>query len=257
MPIAIPIFFVAHWYLSLFSQTFFLHRYSAHGMFTLNRFWERFFFLFTYVTQGSSFLNPRAYAILHRLHHIHSDTEKDPHSPMHHSNIFTMMWKTRKMYLDYLFRKKAVAPEVEAGIPKWTFLENFAETMFSRVFFIALYVAFYIWFAWDQWWWYLLIPVHIIMGPVHGAIVNWFGHKLGYRNYKSDDNSKNTLPADVLLMGELFQNNHHEKPNSPNFGLKWFELDPTFWIMRLLNFLGIIKLKPKRPEGAGLPKPQF
>ena len=80
-------FFFGHWYLSLFSQTFFLHRYSAHKMFTMNKFWERFFYFFTYITQGSSYLNPRSYAILHRMHHAYSDTERDPHSPHHTENL--------------------------------------------------------------------------------------------------------------------------------------------------------------------------
>ena len=57
---AILIFFVAHYYLSLFTQTFYLHRYAAHKMFTMNKFWERFFFAFPYICQGSSFLSPRA-----------------------------------------------------------------------------------------------------------------------------------------------------------------------------------------------------
>ncbi|MCS6833869.1 MAG: acyl-CoA desaturase, partial [Flammeovirgaceae bacterium] len=43
---AVLIFLVTHWYLSLFSQTFFLHRYAAHALFKMNKFWERFFYLF-------------------------------------------------------------------------------------------------------------------------------------------------------------------------------------------------------------------
>ena len=74
MPIFI--FFVAHWYLSLFAQTFFLHRYAAHQMFTMNKFWEKVFYILTAVFQGSSFLSPKAYGIMHRLHHAHADTEK-------------------------------------------------------------------------------------------------------------------------------------------------------------------------------------
>ena len=61
---AIAIFFVGHWWLSVFSQTFFLHRYGAHRMFTMSKGWERFFYLFTYLTQGSSFLVPKGYAVL-------------------------------------------------------------------------------------------------------------------------------------------------------------------------------------------------
>ena len=79
-------FFFGHWLSSVFCQTFFLHRYGAHRQFTMSKGWERFFHLLTYVTQGSSFLHPRAYAILHRMHHAYSDTEKDPHSPHFYSN---------------------------------------------------------------------------------------------------------------------------------------------------------------------------
>jgi stearoyl-CoA desaturase (delta-9 desaturase) len=42
----------------------FLHRYSAHKMFIMSKPWERFFYLLTYLSQGSSYLSPRAYAIL-------------------------------------------------------------------------------------------------------------------------------------------------------------------------------------------------
>ena len=77
----ILLFLILHWYLSLFGQTFFLHRYSAHKMFTMNKFWEKFFYVFSWIAQGSSYLNARAYAILHRMHHAYSDTEKDPHTP--------------------------------------------------------------------------------------------------------------------------------------------------------------------------------
>ena len=96
--VAILVLFVLHWQLSVFCQTFFLHRYGAHRMFTMSKGWERFFYLLTYVTQGSSFLNPRGYAILHRMHHAFSDTEKDPHSPRNFRDVFSMMWATKKRW---------------------------------------------------------------------------------------------------------------------------------------------------------------
>ena len=67
--LAIIIFFIAHWYLSLFAQSFFHHRYAAHRAFTMSPFWEKFFFVYSYVTQGSSYMSPRVYGILHRIHH--------------------------------------------------------------------------------------------------------------------------------------------------------------------------------------------
>jgi fatty-acid desaturase len=64
--VAIALFFLAHWHLSVFCQTFYLHRYGAHAQFSMSPRWQRFFHLLTYVSQGASFLHPRAYAVLHR-----------------------------------------------------------------------------------------------------------------------------------------------------------------------------------------------
>ena len=81
------------------------------------------------------------------------------------------------------------------------------------------------------------------MGPIHGAIVNWAGHKYGYQNFKdTNDHSQNTLFVDFLTMGELFQNNHHKFPSRPNFAVKIFEFDPTYPFILLLKRLGIIQL---------------
>ncbi|SKB40852.1 Fatty acid desaturase [Parapedobacter luteus] len=117
-------FFVGIWYLSLFSQTFFQHRYAAHGSFTMNRFWERFFFLFSYITQGSSYMSPRAYAIMHRMHHAYTDTERDPHSPNFSSNIFAMMWRTRNTYLDIDRRRMLVEERFTKKLPNWERLDR-------------------------------------------------------------------------------------------------------------------------------------
>ena len=87
----------------------------------------------------------------------------------------------------------------------------------------------------------LLLPIHWLMGPIHGAIVNWFGHKLGYRNFATPDKSRNTLVWDALTMGELFQNNHHRAPLRTNFAARWFEIDPTYLIIVGLRILGIVK----------------
>jgi stearoyl-CoA desaturase (delta-9 desaturase) len=239
---AIPIFLVAHWYLSLFSQTFYLHRYSAHKQFVMNKFWEKFFYLFTYITQGSSFLNPRAYAILHRMHHAYSDTEKDPHSPVYSGNIFTMMWKTRNIYNAVGEHKLMVPARFEGNYPTWKWLDKFNESGWSRIGWGGVYTLFYLYFA-TEWWMYMLLPIHYLMGPIHGAIVNWFGHKLGYRNFESRDQSRNTFTADVLMMGELFQNNHHHYPMRANFATKWWEFDPTYPVMKVLSWMRIIHLR--------------
>jgi stearoyl-CoA desaturase (delta-9 desaturase) len=208
----------------------------------MNKFWERFFYLFTFVTQGSSFLNPRAYAILHRMHHAYSDTEKDPHSPHFFTDVWRMTMRTKDIYLNYA--KYNVEPEkaFRGNYPEWKLVDRISDMWLIRILFAALYVLFYIKFA-AYWWMFILLPIHFFMGPVHGAIVNWCGHKYGYSNYDNDDHSKNSLPLDFLMMGELFQNNHHKSPNSVNFAKKWYEFDPTFPVIMAMNWIGIIHLR--------------
>jgi stearoyl-CoA desaturase (Delta-9 desaturase) len=243
--VAVIVFFILHWYLSLFSQTFFLHRYSAHKMFLMNPFWERFFFLFTYITQGTSYLSPRAYAVLHRMHHAYSDTEKDPHTPHHTRNLFTMMWKTREVYNGFVNKTAIAEARFDGNVPLWNSLESMADTWWSRLSFGAMYVVFYMYFVPENaWFLFLVLPFHFLMGPVHGAIVNWFGHKTGYQNFDNNDKSRNSVFfADWLMMGELFQNNHHKLPNRLNFAAKWWELDPSYPVIKLLMIVGIIRPK--------------
>jgi stearoyl-CoA desaturase (delta-9 desaturase) len=240
--VIIIVFFVLHWYLSLFSQTFFLHRYAAHKMFEMNKFWEKFFYMFTYITQGSSYLSPRAYAILHRMHHAYSDTEKDPHTPHHSSNVFTMMWKTKAIYNSILNNKTESELRFTQNIPQWNLIERLGDSWYSRLLWGTAYVLFYVWFVpADMWYLFLLLPIHFLMGPVHGAIVNWSGHMYGYQNFDNNDKSRNSLPMDFLMLGELFQNNHHKHPNRVNFGMRAFEFDPSYPVIKLLALLGIIK----------------
>ena len=137
-------FFLGHWYLSLFSQTFFLHRYSAHKMFTMNKFWEKFFYLLTYISQGSSYLNPRAYAVLHRMHHAFSDTEHDPHSPHHTKNIFTMMWKTKDIYNSVLHYKSKIEERFDRDFPEWKAIDAIGDMWLSRILWGIGYIAFYV-----------------------------------------------------------------------------------------------------------------
>ncbi|MGI8950961.1 MAG: acyl-CoA desaturase [Chitinophagaceae bacterium] len=242
--LAILIFFTLHWFLSLFFHSFFLHRYASHQMYTTTRNWEKTFYVTTWLVQGSSYLIPSAYGVLHRMHHTYSDTEKDPHSPHFFKDIWHMMLHTAQVFRSFHTGKNI--PEAQFTkeyLPRWNRLDHLGNHFITRLLFGAFYTAFYIYFAPNAWW-FLLLPVHFLMGPIQGATVNWCGHKYGYSNYNNGDHSKNTSPWGVLLMGELFQNNHHFQKNNANFARRWFEFDMTYIIMRGLNKLRIIKLKP-------------
>jgi stearoyl-CoA desaturase (delta-9 desaturase) len=224
--------------------------------------WERVFHFLTWFVQGSSYLNPRAYAIMHRMHHAFSDTPSDPHSPMQQPNFFKMMWRTKTVYDDLRLGRVPVDPRFDGGVPHSRLFDEKLSSMPVMLGWMALYTGIYAAFA-THWAVFLLLPIHWALGPVHGAIVNWAGHKIGYRNYESDDHSRNTLVFDVLTMGELFQNNHHKWGQSPNFGVRAFEIDPAYQIMRVLSWLGVIDMsgsqRPRweraRPKAAGLALP--
>lgn len=211
-------------------------------MFKMNNFTEKLFFILTWLAQGPSFLEPAAYALMHRKHHRLSDTEGDPHSPVKFSNWFKFMLKTFDEYRSF---KNDVAKNnyEDKNLPRWPKFENIVDTYTVRILFALSYVLFYVYFA-PNILFFLLVPIHIAMGPIHGFIVNWFGHKHGYRNFKMlGDNSKNTLHIDFLMMGELYQNNHHRYPQKMNFAVKWFEVDFGFYIVKILHFLRIITIK--------------
>ncbi len=237
----ILIFFVLHWYLSLFCQTFFLHRYAAHGAFQMSRGWERFFYILTFITQGSSYMSARTYGLLHRLHHAFTDTEDDPHSPAYSGNAIALMEMTRKKYAAIYRNKVVIDEKYTKNLPEWRSFDRIAHPWFTRLLWVAAYTAFYYYFVTAPWQWALL-PITIFIGPVHGGIINWFAHKYGTTNFAMNNTSKNLFYIDVLMLGEAYHNNHHKFPSSINFGVKKNEIDPIYFVILLFNKIGIIRL---------------
>jgi stearoyl-CoA desaturase (delta-9 desaturase) len=243
MPVLILL--AVHWQLSVFCQSFFLHRYGAHRQFTMSRGWERFFHLLTYVAQNSGFMDPRGYAVLHRMHHAYSDTSRDPHSPTNHPRsivgFIQLMLRTKRIYHRLAYFEEQPETRFEGNTPSWPVIDRMGQSWPLRIAWGATFFVFY----WEQatapWMWCLL-PVHWLMGMVQGAIVNFAGHRYGYRNFSLGDDSRNTLPMDFVTGGELCQNNHHRSARRPNFAVRWFELDTTYQVMRVLDWLGVIHL---------------
>tara|TARA_R110002012_G_scaffold9716_3_gene45001 strand:- start:124680 stop:125339 length:660 start_codon:yes stop_codon:yes gene_type:complete len=205
---------------------------------------EKITFILTWLFQGPSYLSAYGYGIMHRMHHAYTDTEKDPHSPSYDANLFAMMWKTKTIYQDINNDRIEVDPKFKKNVPQWKSFDNFASSRLSRLLWVGLYIAFFAVFA-TAWWQWLLLPVAFAMAPIHGVIINWFGHILGYTNFKTKDTSKNLFRFDFLMMGEAYHNNHHKFAARPNFGgIHWYEIDVTYVIMKVLHRTGVIKMKP-------------
>src|SRR5438067_2191902 len=125
-------------------QSLFQHRYAAHRMYTMSPRVERALHFVTWLIQGSSYLSPRGYAILHREHHAFSDTAQDPHAPGMHGNALAMMWKTKKRYDDYAHHRRDPEARFLGGYPEWKLVdETLGQSWPMRLFWVAVYTAVY------------------------------------------------------------------------------------------------------------------
>ena len=250
---AIVLFFCVHWQLSVLFQSIFQHRYASHRQFAMTARVERIMHLLDYVVLGSCYMPPGPYAVMHRQHHAFADTERDPHAPGFHPNVAAMMAATGRHVVGLRTGTVQVEEAFWRDVPEWPLLERIGTSWPGRIAWGLTYGAIY--YALHRatgasLWWFLLLPLHWVMVPLQGAIVNWLGHAVGYRNFDTADASRNTLPLDVLTMGELYQNNHHRSPKSACFGARWFELDPAYVVLWALDVLGVIQLRGPRMPAA-------
>ncbi len=225
----IALLFILHWYLSFFLQSFFYHRYAAHKHFTMSRSVEKCFFVFCFLIHGSSYMSPAAYTVMHRLHHMHSDTHNDPHTPVFNKNFFATLIQTRNSYHAIYTRELGVDDKFLKDLTQWDAFEKIAHNWMTRILWILIYLSLYTWLA-TAWWQFLFLPLTIIMCSFQGAMINWWAHRFGYVNYETGDASKNILPVDFLFIGDAYHNNHHKYPGRVKNAHKWFEIDPIYHV---------------------------
>lgn len=152
-----------------------------------------------------------------------------------------MMWRTKNIYSDILSEKMHVEPRFTKNVPSWKSFDMFASSWPSRLFWIGVYVALYLLFA-PSAWFLLLVPVHAVMGPLHGVIINWYAHKYGDVNFETDNTSKNLFKLDWLMFGEGYHNNHHVHPSRSNFAVEKGEFDPCYPIIKFLAKAKVIRI---------------
>ena len=204
------------------------HRLVTHRSFQTPK-WLEYFLVFcgTLACQGG----PIEWVGTHRIHHLHSDKELDPHD----SNK-GFLW-SHIGWLIYQSPSKSEVPRFTKDIiddPVYQFLEKY----FIPVQ-IVLGLALLLIGGWSFVFWGVFVR---IVWVYHCTwLVNSATHKFGYQSYESNDKSTNCWWVALLVFGEGWHNNHHAFQYSARHGLKWWEIDMTWMTIQLLQLLGLAK----------------
>ncbi len=179
----------------------------------------------------------------HRIHHAHTETELDPHSPRHGA-----FWS----HVGWIYRGTAQehdAATVKRYVPD--LLKDKFHVLLSRFYYVPSIVLGLILFAAGGW---TLVLWGIFLRTVWGWhstwLVNSATHLWGTRRFETGDDSTNNILIAVVSFGEGWHNNHHAYPTSARHGLKWYEFDMNWLTIRLFKLFGwakqvrVHKLKP-------------
>ena len=236
---------VALYAVRMFAITGFYHRYFSHKAFKTSRPIQ---FLFGLIGASSVQRGPLWWAAHHRHHHRHSDTEADPHSPLQRG----FWWS----HMGWFLTPKSFATDASAipdlmRYPELRFLDRFdlllpvvlAASLFGLGVLLE-HVAPGLQTNGPQ----LLVWGFFVSTVVlfHVTVtINSLAHQWGTRRYPTRDDSRNNALLALLTFGEGWHNNHHHYPGSARQGFRWWEIDLTYYGLRVLALFGLIwDLKP-------------
>jgi fatty-acid desaturase len=199
---------------------------------------------------------PLTWSAIHRLHHRHSDHEGDPQ--MSNSSFW---WS----HLLWALVGEMAGLSTETDVPRVTadlqrepilhWFEHWQGTLHVAQA-LALLLGGWALGGWTQglslllWGFFL----RIVAGLHTTFLVNSINHHHGYRNYATDDNSRNCWWVALLTFGEGWHNNHHHQPRSAAHGHRWFEVDTSYLLIRGMEWLGLAS-RVVRPKWPGAIKP--
>jgi stearoyl-CoA desaturase (delta-9 desaturase) len=176
---------------------------------------------------------PIEWVSTHRLHHAHSDRRRDPHSIR---PGFT--WA----HVQWLFRTNPNIPTVEQQKRYTPDLWNDpfyrALSVLSIPLQVALAVALFLMGGWSWVIWGIFARLAFTYNATW--LVNSAAHLIGYRTYRTPDRSVNSWWVALITWGEGWHNNHHAFPFSARHGLRWFEVDCTWWAIKLMAALKLV-----------------
>jgi fatty-acid desaturase len=229
------IFFVMIWVSGGLGINLCYHRLLTHRSFKTPKWFEYFLtFCGCLAWQGG----PINWVGVHRLHHRHADTDQDPHSPKHGFEWSHILWTLHKKIEGIsgpdAARDLARDPKMLV-INQWFFYPQF------------VLIAAFLGIGWAIGGWTLGVS-WVIWGVTlrttilfHGTwFVNSAAHTWGYQNYPdTGEHSTNLWWVALISFGEGWHNNHHAHPRSAAHGLRWYEFDATWWMIRVLSWIGL------------------
>ena len=209
---------IAYFAFSCLGVTITFHRYLAHNSFKFRFKWmEKLCILFgTLGGTGSAI----AWVAVHRKHHRHSDTDQDPHTPMNGVKAFLM--PNYDQDVNYRLVKRMLKD------PYLHFMHKHAVKVFA-----AFYLVLFLLGGWHAVVFLGFIPQ--AGTSLMSVIISWSTHTTGYKNFAIKDNSRNTWWLTILAWGENWHNNHHAKPRLASFQYRWWELDISGLVIKLIG----------------------
>jgi stearoyl-CoA desaturase (Delta-9 desaturase) len=223
------------YFLRMFAITGVYHRYFSHRSYKTSRIFQLFLaFLGTTATQKG----PLWWAAAHRLHHKHSDTERDLHSPARRGFWFSHMgwWLGR----EHEKTRFDMIPDF-AGYPELRWLDKH-----HLIGPWTLGIGCALLFGIEGGLWGYVVSTCFLL---HGTFtINSLAHVWGSRRYATKDTSRNNFWLALLTMGEGWHNNHHHYMSSAKQGFFWWEIDVTYYILKGLEKLGLVWDVRRPPE---------
>ncbi len=227
-------------HITILGVTIYLHRCQAHRGLELHAIPSHFFRFWLWLTTG---MLTKQWAAIHRKHHAKCETEEDPHSPVTRG--------IKKVFLEgaELYRAEAKNAETMEKYGHGTPDDWIEHNLYSKhsgkgiLLMLIIDVLLFGVIGLSVW------AVQMFWIPFWAAgVVNGIGHFWGYRNYDCADASTNVFPWGIIIGGEELHNNHHTFGTSAKFSSKWYEIDIGWGYIRILETLGLAKVKKIAPQ---------
>jgi stearoyl-CoA desaturase (delta-9 desaturase) len=236
-------------HITIAGVTIFLHRHQAHRALELHPIVSHFFRFWLWLTTG---MVTKEWAAIHRKHHAKCETVDDPHSPQM-KGISKVLWEGAELYREES-KKQETLDKYGHGTPD-DWLERNVYSKYTR---LGVTLMFFINFVLFGFIGVTMWAIQMMWIPLLAAgVINGIGHYWGYRNFQTEDASRNIVPWGILIGGEELHNNHHAYGSSAKLSSKWYEFDIGWLYIRLMEMAGLADVKRLAPKlRMAEPKPE-